>query len=260
MEKIRNRALLFAMVVSVAGTSVSHVANAEPSLGTLTLGGWVDSLIQSGIALQIPAAQPFAPAPQPQKQLTENRIQRGISKLRSHVSASIGAQPIAVIRGKADEPNAFSSGRTLYFSQPLAKALTDAELLAVVAHEIAHAELGHPSERILFPFSAALLHFGNLLVSDWNALSSGEIDAYLEQVLKQGQVSMIQTSLDEATLGQEMEADALASKWLRTLQRKGFGNAPKDLITAFEKLTGTSAKYLINDPFFRARIAEINSH
>lgn len=135
---------------------------------------------------------------------------------------------ISIIKGSLGEPNAFTSGKTIYVTESLLLLLDDRELTAVMAHELAHTEKSHLLRRIVFTVGSPFLATYRYLTKSGNPRSS-EIMA-------------------EAMLGTEIEADCIAAKWLMNMNRKGLANHPEDLNLASAKIFGGTGYLNYLDP------------
>jgi len=129
----------------------------------------------------------------------------------------------------------------------------------VLAHEMAHAEQGHVTQRIGFAPSAVLLQLGRLIKSDARSLSNGGADAFMRQVAAEGHLKMIEDMLEAGTLGQELQADCYAVQWLSHMQAAGLENRPEDVADAQLSLLGLSAAMVKDDPFMGPRVRAILS-
>lgn len=152
---------------------------------------------------------------------------------------------IRIIRGIAHEPNAYSVGPAIYISEDIFDLLDDRQLLAVMAHEIGHSERAHFLKRMSFPLASTFLTLGQALMRP----------AELAELLrKNGLWKEIQNTLESASGGQEMEADCMAFRWLRRMQRAGYNVEPQDLNSATEKILGLDplTLYPEDSPYTRA--------
>jgi Zn-dependent protease with chaperone function len=167
------------------------------------------------------------------------------------------APGLRVLQGDPDSPNAFCTGSSVFVTAGLVDLLDEQRLRAVLAHEMAHAERGHLTQRLGFPVAASLLHFAELVRSDWRALWNGEIDAFMREALRSGQWAMIQSALESATLGQELEADCDAAGWLAEMSRRGRAQSPRDILEAFRAIIGIPLSEFAGDPFLGPRVRQL---
>ena len=170
---------------------------------------------------------------------------------------------IRIIKGNENEPNAYSLGTAIYVTESTLLLLNDKELTAVLAHEMAHSEYGHTIERIVFLMGSPFLHLRNLIFSELNMYSTGEIDQYLENVFKDGQTSQIHKIFENASTKQELQADCLAANWLNKGKKLGLRMDSRDLNGATDKMLGVDmgiVKNLMEADFPpRVRYEAVNS-
>ncbi len=167
---------------------------------------------------------------------------------------------LAVIEGTPGEPNAFSSGPTVYVAKGMLTALGDRELTAVLAHELAHAEEGHLTERMSFAFSAVLVQLGRTIASDVASLARGDADAFMQELWRKGHWAMMLEMIGSATLGQELQADCLGYRWLENMRRFGLAHSGRDISKALSTLVGVSERVLIEyDPILGKRVNQLSS-
>lgn len=133
---------------------------------------------------------------------------------------------VVIIRGESNTPNAYTSGKNLYATQSLCDLLDDRELTAVLAHEMAHAEMSHLLKRIIFIV-------GSPGFAVYNYFSKGGSNNPQE-------------ILAEAQLGTEIEADCIAAKWLMHMRAQGQMHHADDLnLATFKLFVGSDfLKYL----------------
>lgn len=124
-----------------------------------------------------------------------------------------------VVISNSDKPNAYCAGTHIIVTKPLLRLLNERELLAVVAHEMAHREKHHIFSRVGMMTGgaiAALFDFGSE-------------DSYRER---------LSGFNADYRLRQEIQADCLAYNWLDDLKHKGFNVDPRDLNKATNKIMG----------------------
>ncbi len=118
-----------------------------------------------------------------------------------------------------DEANAFSLGTLTLVSQKMLDILDDNELLAVIAHEMAHREKYH-----IFSRSGMIVGGAIAALLDWHS----DIP-YSER---------LSGFNEDYQLEQELQADCYAYNWLLQLKKKGFAFEPADLNRATTKIFG----------------------
>lgn len=157
---------------------------------------------------------------------------------------------IRIIEGDDQEANAYSLGPVIYVTKEILEILDDAELTAVMAHEIAHSEEGHMLARMVYTMGSPVLHLRNLIFSDIYLLSTGEADEQMEKILNQGHMALIREILEGATVRQEMQADCIAANWLARARSKGWKLSPLDLNRATNTIFGMDIGKMEEDETF----------
>lgn len=174
---------------------------------------------------------------------SEQRIARAIGYVRAYNQEKLKYARFQFFlqAGNTNEPNAFSTGPSIWVTQSLAQTLNDRELVAVLAHEMAHSEQAHFFQRVPFPIGAILLElFSAITDSPQNSESS-----LAERAAKFWQNT--QSTLFSARLGQELEADCIAARWLAKMHAAGLANEPEDLNRATASLFGIDPAILDSD-------------
>jgi Zn-dependent protease with chaperone function len=171
-------------------------------------------------------------------------------------------QRLILIQGIGSEPNAFATGLNIYISRGMLKTLTDAELTAVIAHEMGHSERGHLVERMGNSFAGVLVHLASTISADWTYLTSGRADEMMEDLIRSGHWATLSAALQLAETGQEMQADCIAWKWLAQAEGSPYikGATRGDLLGALEHLLGVDEKLLRAEPLFGPRVSALASH
>lgn len=123
---------------------------------------------------------------------------------------------VYILNETSGEPNAWSTGRSVFITNSLLKILSDRELTAVLAHELAHEERAHLLRRLAVPI-------GSIVIAAYNAIKGSGKTA----------PSVI---IEEFRTGTEIEADCIAAKWLLHMRDLGLKNDPEDLLAATEKI------------------------
>lgn len=119
----------------------------------------------------------------------------------------------------ADEANAYSVGSVTLVSQKMLDILDDNELMAVIAHEMAHREKYH-----IFSRSGMMI--------------GGAIAAFLDWHSDLPYSERLNGFNEDYRLEQELQADCYAYNWLLQLKNKGFPFEPEDLNRASTKVFG----------------------
>jgi Zn-dependent protease with chaperone function len=256
----KNRGLAFALTLLTVWSWPGTSEAAIPVLDGV-VGEGLDALISLAGRSQVEALAPWQTATDSQ---LRSRSLRALSTVRAYARPEGGWRhdsppELVLLKGDDEAPNAFCSGPTIYVTRPLVRYLTDRELRAVIAHELAHAEVGHLTERMSHGPSALLIQFGRLVRSDWRALTRGEIDSFMRDLWQRGHWAMIEEMLMEATLGQELEADCLAARWLQQMKDRGVDQDPQDIVASLSSLLGVSPRELARDPFNGVRASSLES-
>lgn len=144
---------------------------------------------------------------------------------------------VKLIKGSSMSPNAASTGPTIYVSYRLTQILNNLELTAVLAHELAHAELGHLVQRLPFPIGILCLHGSRWVRGKWEGIM-GHDDPFMDELKVKGHWQMMQDISDGAELAQEIQADTLAARWLEGMSKRGQPNRPEDLNAASSRMLG----------------------
>ena len=114
---------------------------------------------------------------------------------------------------KDQDPNAWSAGSVIIATTGLLEKLDDRQLLAVIAHEMAHREKYHLFSRI-------------------SMFVGGAIAALLDRETKKPYGQRFNGFNEYYRLKQELQADCFAYNWLMELKHKGFEVDPLDLNSA----------------------------
>lgn len=144
---------------------------------------------------------------------------------------------IILVKGNVGEPNAFSLGATILLTKSMGDLLTDSELTAVLAHELAHSQKAHLAQRMPAPLGAAVLEFYNYILSGEKLNKEN-----LEKI-----VAAIREQLDTVNLATELQADCLAAKQLDYLKQRGLANHAQDLVSATNAIYGFDVTELQED-------------
>jgi Zn-dependent protease with chaperone function len=237
------RGFLVLVVALSAGNAHARVPLLDPAVG-FALDRLLDVAGRSSLA---PSFQPSPDVP------LELRARQALTRVRAtRTDWRYGATRLVLIQGTAGEPNAFCTGPSFYVSTELVRQLTDDQLVGVIAHEMAHAEEGHLTQRMSHGFAAILIQFGRLVASDARAIvTGGDADAFMRELWRRGHWEMIQEMLLEAELGQEMQADCFAARWTRH---------PEHIAEALATLVGLPVQVLADeDPLIGARVRNLLS-
>lgn len=226
------------------------------------VGGAVDLILKVATLSNLEAVRPMqriAPTPAEQTRLD---IALFNARRAAEFENRYGEQQrLVLIRGMEEAPNAFATGLTIYISRSLLRALNDAELTAVVAHEMAHAERGHLLERMGHVPAGAILHFAKTVAADWRYITTGRADEMMQELMRSGHWGTLMNSLQMAETGQEMQADCIAWKWLGGLSAGARRpvSSPAAILSALERLVGVSASLLMGDPVLGPRVGSLSS-
>lgn len=135
---------------------------------------------------------------------------------------------IVVIRGLAEEPNGFAFGANIFITQSMIELLTQEELTAVIAHELAHSEKAHNLQKTPLPLGATVYQLKNIAQSvkarQWP--KGKDLLASIRDLINTGGLAM------------ELQADCVAAQQLDYMQSQGLRNKASDLISATNRLMG----------------------
>ncbi len=174
---------------------------------------------------------------------SEHRVARAIGYVRAHNHEKLkyARYQYFLEAGNPNEPNAFSTGPSIWVTQSLVQTLNDNELVAVLAHEMAHSERAHFFQRVPFPIGAILLEIFSA-ITDQHTDSKSSL---AERAASFWQST--QNTLFNARLGQELEADCIAARWLAQMHASGLSNEPEDLNRATVAILGINPANLDSD-------------
>ncbi|MCB9025062.1 MAG: M48 family metalloprotease [Bdellovibrionaceae bacterium] len=121
--------------------------------------------------------------------------------------------------------NAFNTGCNIFITEEMANTLSDENLMAVLAHEMSHGDLGHSVESMLYLISSGGTHVAKLVLDELVWFSTGEQSERLKRVLDEGNFPIILETFGQKAPVQEMEADhggacllkaaGLPQEWMR---------------------------------------------
>ncbi|MBU0504687.1 MAG: M48 family metalloprotease [bacterium] len=127
--------------------------------------------------------------------------------------------------------NAFSTGATVFITSELANLLTDEELQAVMAHELAHNDKAHSLNNVLDIVKTFGFHFKDLVKEEIHWMRTGEQGELLKRTIEEGIINPVLEDFSAHAPEVEIEADVHA---VGILQRAGLD--PQNLINALIKL------------------------
>ncbi len=129
--------------------------------------------------------------------------------------------------------NAFNTGCTTYVTSGLAGDLTDLELAAVFAHELAHGDHGHAVRNLWLLSKSVGEHLYQLMSEEVEWFLTGRTGPALRRVMKQGNLLPLLEAFGKKAPKVELEADKGG-----TLILLRAGISPKHLVHALLKLHG----------------------
>jgi hypothetical protein len=159
------------------------------------------------------------------------RCERLFSKLVPHATRSSLHSYYNVRALDSYVMNAFSTGATVFITSELANLLTDEELQAVMAHEIAHNDNAHALGNVLDIVKTFGFHFKDLVKEEIQWMRTGEQGELLKRTITEGIVRPVLEDFSAHAPQVEIEADVHA---VGILQRAGLD--PQHLISALIKL------------------------
>lgn len=248
----------FALLVAV----ISSPAWASVPLLDPAIGHGVDAILDLASKSGLEFAHPWKRVAERRDPASYTRLRRAFERISRFGGVELRYDDVslALIEGTPQEPNAFSTGPTVYVSKGMLTELNDRELTAVLAHELAHAEEGHLTERMSFAFSAVLVQLGRTIASDVASIARGDADGFMQELWRKGHWAMMMEMIESATLGQELQADCIAYRWLENMRRFGLAHSGRDIASALSTLVGVSESVLIqHDPVLGARVRQIRT-
>jgi len=235
-------------------TSVTSAQAAFPAVDSLVLGSVMDGLLvaagASGVAKQYKVVR---------KDPTRYARVQILQHLLTNLPNAPAPLRIAIVKGEIGDEGtaAFCSGATIYLSTDLMDRLNDKQLFAVIAHETAHATLRHPLKLAVTPLGAVIRDFIAMAKSDLSLLTGDGLDAYMRKFLTEKYIMTLKTEILKVQESFELEADCVAGSWLAELQRQGFANQPKNLLSAMRALLGYDPLFLPEDDIIQQRAVTI---
>lgn len=165
--------------------------------------------------------------------LLNRRVQRAFRRVRKYAADASMQSCIRAVALESTLVNAFNTGCTNYVTRALVQKLTDDELSAVLAHEIAHGDQGHAVKNMGLIAQTTGQYAFRLLAEEVEWLLTGRWGRVLDGVVRKGHLPVVLAMYGKKAPAVEMEADAGAT---RILLRAGL--SPRALITALMKLHG----------------------
>lgn len=160
----------------------------------------------------------------------KDRVEKAIRAIIENTNGRFSPLYKAVVIETAEENNAWSIANFIVVTRSTLDLLNDAELTAVVAHEMAHRERGHIYKRantiVAVPILLAVRKL-RLFVSGRRSIESDI--AFLD---------FLSGFNEDYQLRQEMQADCHAYNWLQQLKAGGLPADPLDLNRARNKMMG----------------------
>lgn len=161
---------------------------------------------------------------------TQSKAQNALQQIYTYPAFSYRYDrvQIVIIRGLEDEPNGFSFGANIFLTRSLVELLSDQELTAVIAHELAHSEKAHFLQKAPLPLGAVIYQLTQMAKSvqtrQWPA--GQDLSESIKELISTGGLAM------------EMQADCIAAQQLTFMQAQGLNHNPHDLISATSKMLG----------------------
>lgn len=150
-------------------------------------------------------------------EISRHRAILQLNKITENIPLKFGSLYTVRIRRNTEVKNAFCIGNVITITEPLMTALSDSELLAVIAHEVAHGEKVHQVKRI-----GAIVGGAFPSIYHWN-----QDMTFMERYAWYN---------ENVNGDHEIEADCLAYNWLSILNVLGYSVEPQDLNRATNAL------------------------
>jgi len=163
--------------------------------------------------------------------LLQRRLDKLLKRLRPYVEDPGMRSCYRAYALRSSVVNAFNTGCSVYVTSALANQLTDMELLAVMAHELAHGDKGHAVKNLGLLARSAGEHAYHLISDEIKWILTGKWGKTLQQVVNKGNVTQFLKTFGEKAPAVEIEADQCGAK---ILLRAGI--SPRYMISALMKL------------------------
>jgi Zn-dependent protease with chaperone function len=161
------------------------------------------------------------------------RIHKAFERIRPYAADASMHSCYRVVPLESSIVNAFNTGCTTYITSALARKLTELELSAVLAHEVAHGDQGHAVKNLLILSKSAGQHMFRLVVDEARWLLTGRWSKHLQTVVNKGHLTPLLQSFGKKAPAIELEADIGAVGILKRARI-----SPQHLISALMKLHG----------------------
>lgn len=174
-------------------------------------------------------------AGQPQYQVIQDaeaqrKAQAALNRIYAHPATSYTYNKINIvlIRGMDNEPNGFSFGNNIFITKSMVNTLSDRQLTAVVAHELAHSEKAHNLQKTVMPLGAVTYQLKNI----YESVKSGQWPRGKDLV------QSIQELMETGGLALELQADCVAARQLEHMKSLGLPHSAEDLNDATSTILG----------------------
>lgn len=167
------------------------------------------------------------------KKKFKSRVQRVFAKVRRFALDAGMVSCYRVVALESPVMNAFNTGCTTYVTSGLAGDLTDLELAAVFAHELAHGDHGHAVRNLWLLSKSVGEHLYQLMSEEVEWFLTGRVGPGLRRVMKHGNLLPLLEAFGKKAPKIELEADEGG-----TLILLRAGISPKHLVHALLKLHG----------------------
>ncbi|TNE44358.1 MAG: hypothetical protein EP343_31925 [Deltaproteobacteria bacterium] len=161
------------------------------------------------------------------------RVKRVFAKVRRFALDQGMVPCYRVVALDSPVMNAFNTGCTTYVTSGLAGDLTDLELAAVFAHELAHGDHGHAVRNLWLLSKSVGEHLYQLMSEEVEWFLTGRTGPALRRVMRQGNLLPLLEAFGKKAPKVELEADKGG-----TLILLRAGISPKHLVHALLKLHG----------------------
>lgn len=154
-----------------------------------------------------------------------HRANYALESLRTYVADKGMQKCYRIFVIKADWANAFNTGCTIYITSYMMDLLNNDDLLAVVAHELAHGDLGHGVKNIGLFLLTSFGHVIKTLDESAEYLVTGKMKPRLNNIVKlgglKGGLDAIVTDFGKLAPGVETKADVAGAYILKRMGLDG---------------------------------------
>ncbi|MBK9293563.1 MAG: M48 family metalloprotease [Oligoflexia bacterium] len=167
--------------------------------------------------------------------LKEYKMNMLLSQLRPYVADFRMASCYRVFVIQDTLVNSFNTGCNIYITEPVIDSLTENELRAVLAHELAHGDHGDSVKSFVEILKSSGKHVSLLVLDDLDWIVSGNASERMQKVVSEGNLSIIVDSFSQKAPAVETAAD---KRGARILMRAGYSKEHlKDALIRLHELS-----------------------